>query len=199
MVDRDHWEWSDKKGPRGNLREAVGLFDSEEDIQSAVDDLESHGFSNAAISRLAAPDTVEEAIRHKVQNVDELEDDAAVPREPHIDMHSKTERTMVTLMIPIYIAFLIAAGIAAANGLEVWQGVIISLMLGGIGATLGGFFAYRHARVRSNRERVEQAWGGLLLWVRTGSLEQEKKAVSILRRNAGRDVHLHGPAAKLVH
>lgn len=199
MVDRDHWEWSDEKGPRGNLREAVALFDNEEEVQAAVDDLESHGFSNAAISRPVAPEQVEEALAHKVNSAEELEDDAAVPREAHIDMHSKTERTMVTFMIPIYVAFLIAAGVAAANGLEVWQGVVISLMLGGIGAALGGYYAYRFARARSDRERREQAWGGLVLWVRTGSPDQEQKAISILRRNSGRDVHLHGPAPKLVH
>lgn len=199
MIDRDHWEWKDKKGPRGNPREAVGLFDSETDMQAAVDDLETHGFSNAAISRPVAPAAIEAAVHRKIHSVDEIEDDATVPREAYLDVDSNTERATFILMIPIYIAFLVAAGIAAAHGLEVWQGVIISLMLGAMGALLGGYFVYRISKRRSERERLEQAWGGLLLWVRTGSPSQEQKAITILRRNAGRDVHLHGPAPTYSH
>lgn len=199
MIDRDHWEWSGETGPRGNIREAVGLFDNEDDVQAAVDDLESHGFSNAAISRPAAPEEVEAAVDHKIHSVQELEDDASVPREAHVDVDSKTERSTVILLIPLYVALLISVAVATANGLELWQGLVISLILGTIGAGVGGFFVYRSVRQRSERERQEQAWGGLLLWVRTGSPTQEQKAMSILRRNAGRDVHLHGPAPKLVH
>jgi hypothetical protein len=33
--------------------------------------------------------------------------------------------------------------------------------------------------------------GGLLLWVRTWDTEQENLAVEILKRQAGRDVHVH--------
>jgi hypothetical protein len=199
MTDREHWEWSDETGPRGNLREAVGLFDSEEDMQAAVDDLESHGFSNAAISRPAPPDEIEANLHHSVQNVGEIEDDASVPREAYVDRHSASERTMVTVLIPVYIALLIAAGIAASHGFTAMQGVVMSLSLGGIGALGGGFFAYRFAHRRSERAQKERSWGGLLLWVRTGSPTQEQKAVSILKRNAGRDVHMHGPSAKFVH
>jgi len=199
MPDREHWEWSDKTGPRGNLREAVGLFDNERDMQAAVDDLESHGFSNAAISRPAAPDEVEKALHHSVQNVGELEDDASVPREAYVDNHSATERVMVTLMVPVYITLLIGAGVAASHGMSMAEAIIVSLMLGAIGAGGGAFFAYRIAQRRSSRIQVEKSKGGLLLWVRTGSLMQEQKAMQILQRNAARDVHLHGPAAQGVH
>lgn len=199
MVDRKHWEWSDEKGPRGNLREAVGLFDNETDMQAAVDDLESHGFSNAAISRPVAPDEVEVSLHHSVQNVSELEDDAAVPREAYLDQHTKTERVMVTVLIPVYITLLIGAGVAASYGMTMAEAIIVSVLLGAIGAIGGGFFAYRYANRQAQRIIKEKSWGGLLLWVRTGSLMQEQKAVEILKRNAGRDVHLHGPAARFVH
>lgn len=193
MVDKDHWEWSDETGPRGNIREAVGLFDSEKDMQLAVDDLESHGFSNAAISRPVKPDAVEAAVNHKIENVAELEDDPSIPRQAHTDMDSWTEGNTITIMVPIYVAFLVAAGVAAAQGLEAWQMVLITIMMGGIGAACGGLTVYLVGKRRSERQRREKAWGGLLLWVRTGSADQEQKALDILRKHAGRDVHLHGP------
>jgi len=193
MVEQERWEWSDETGPRGNLREAVALFDNEKDMQAAVDDLESHGFSNAAISRPIRPDALEKAVNHKIENVAEIEDDASVPRQAHADIDSKTQGTTIILLIPLYVALLVGAGVAAAQGLEVWQTVVISVMMGLIGAAFGGGLAYFIVHRRSERERREQAWGGLLMWVRTGSREQERRAIAILSRHAGRDVHLHGP------
>jgi hypothetical protein len=33
--------------------------------------------------------------------------------------------------------------------------------------------------------------GGLLLWVRTWDVEDERRAVEILRKHSGSDVHVH--------
>ncbi|TNE65581.1 MAG: hypothetical protein EP335_05460 [Alphaproteobacteria bacterium] len=197
MTDQEHWEWADAKGPRGNFREAVALFDTEQDLQDAVDDLESHGFSNAAVSRPVAPDAVESALRHPVRNVAELEDDASVPREAHVDRGSRSTVLLVVAFVPVYVLLLVGAGIATAHGMLAWQAAVLTTGLGLFGAACGGAIAFRHARRTRERLRREQAWGGLLLWVRTGSLNQEQKALDILRRHAGRDVHLHGPAASM--
>jgi len=194
MIHSEHWEWKDKLGPRGNVREAVALFDTEEDMQAAVYDLETHGFSNAAISRPAGPEIVEASVSHPIKHVQELEDNSKIPRESFMDASSKTEGFIVIILVPIYIALLVAAALAVAHGLAVWQGVVISLMMGLIGALIGGYFAYRLTKKRTERARREKEWGGLLVWVRTGSHDQERKAVRILRQHAGRDVHLHGPA-----
>lgn len=194
MTDQEHWEWANDQGPRGNVREAVALFDTEEEMIAAVDDLETHGFSHAAISRPASPDKVEEAIHHKVKNAKELEDDSEVPRQAFIDPDSRIEGLAVLVMVPAYIVGLVSAGVAAANGLELWQGISISLILGVFGALIGGLFVYGFSKRKLKRMLCEKEWGGLLLWVRTGSNDQEKKAVNILRNHAGRDVHLHGPS-----
>ena len=199
MTDKEHWEWKDETGPRGNLREAVCLFDSEDELQAAIDDLETHGFSNAAVSRPVPRDEILEALDHDVANVKELEDDANVPRQAYVDKESKTEGIALLVVIPVYIALMVAGGIIAANGLLLWQGIVISIMLGSIGAAGGGVIAYRIAKKRTMREQSEKAWGGLILWVRTGSPDQEDKALKILRRNSGRDVHLHGPPSVSVH
>ena len=194
MTEQGHWDWSDRTGPRGNLREAVALFDTEDDLQSAVDDLECHGFSNAAISRPASHEEISSAIKHPVENISELEDDSRVPRTAYIDKESRTSGLMVTVLIPIYILLLAGAGIAAGHGLQTWEAIVLTVGLGVIGMLGGGFVAARRAQESRARIRLEQSLGGLLLWVRTGSREQEGRALEILRRHSGRDVHLHGPA-----
>lgn len=194
MPNQEQWEWSAETGPRGNLREAVALFSTEDDLQAAVDDLESHGFSNAAVSRPASIDEIERAKQHPISSVQELEDDATVPREAYIDKDSRTSGLMVMIVLPVYILLLGGAGIAAGHGLETWQAIVLTVGLGLIGVFGGGFYAMRLAERSRSRIRAEQARGGLLLWVRTGSRTQEDRALEILRRHAGRDVHLHGPA-----
>ncbi len=44
------------------VREAVGVFESEDALQGAIDDLLSHGFNRAEISLLAATDSVEKKL-----------------------------------------------------------------------------------------------------------------------------------------
>lgn len=194
MADQGHLEWANEQGPRGNVREAVALFDTEEDMLAAVDDLETHGFAHAAISRPAGPDKVEEAIHHKVEHVEDLEDDSKVPRQAFMDPDSRVEGLTVLVVAPAYVFVLVSAGIAAANGLEMWLSIGISLALGVFGALIGGVFVNKFSKKKIARLLREKEWGGLLLWVRTGNNDQEKRAVNILRSHAGRDVHLHGPA-----
>ncbi|MFC4347564.1 hypothetical protein ACFO5Q_06870 [Kordiimonas lipolytica] len=194
MPDQQHWEWTAETGPRGNLREAVALFSTEDDLQAAVDDLECHGFSNAAVSRPKPIKDIEAAVHHPVNSIQELEDDASVPREAYIDKDSRSSGMMVMIVVPVYVLLLAGAGIAAGHGLATWEAVVLTVGLGLIGMLGGGYYAMRYARRASERVREEQARGGLLLWVRTGSRAQEDRALEILRRHAGRDVHLHGPA-----
>jgi hypothetical protein len=194
MKEQAQWEWSDATGPRGNIREAVALFDTEEDMQAAVDDLESHGFSNAAISRPVPPAEVAVAINRPVFSAADIEDDASVPREPVDDNNSRTGITMVAVLTPIYLLLLAGAAFAAGHGLETWEAMVLIVGLGALGMVGGAYFVTRVVREKKSRIRAEKALGGLLLWVRTGSREQEGRALEILRRHAGRDVHLHGPA-----
>jgi hypothetical protein len=61
------------------IREAVGVFDSPDKLQEAIDDLMSSGFDRAELSLLAAEDTVDQKLGHKYRKIAELEDDPIVP------------------------------------------------------------------------------------------------------------------------
>ena len=193
MVDLIHWEWANEKGPRGNVREAVALFDSEDDMQAAVDDLGRHGFSNAAISRPVILDKIEAVKKRIIKNIKDMEDDSEVPRQAYTENSSRTEGLTVVFLIPVYILVMGAAGLAGAHGLDLGAAVFISMLLGLLGVIVGGYSVYKLSQMNNKRIRGEQERGGFLLWVRTGNNSQEAMAVDILRRHAGRDVHLHGP------
>ncbi len=51
------------------VREAVGIFDSEEKMQAAIDDLLSHGFDRAEISVLAPVKAVKVLSAHSAHDV----------------------------------------------------------------------------------------------------------------------------------
>lgn len=193
MVNPEHWEWPDEQGPRGNVREAVALFDSEDDMQAAVDELETKGFSNTAMSRPAAPATVETALHHKIHTAKDLEDDSHVPREAVIGPHSHMEGNALLVAIPVYLLVMVAAGFAASQGAGMSQTIGLVLMVGLLGGVIGGGIVYRMSMRKARQLQRQRKWGGFLLWVRTGNRSQEDKAITILRDHAGRDVHMHGP------
>ena len=69
--------------------EVVGVFDSAEPLQEAIDALLSSGFNRAEISLLAGERTVEEKLGHAYKRVEELEDDAEAPRAAYISTEAR--------------------------------------------------------------------------------------------------------------
>jgi hypothetical protein len=74
--------------------------------------------------------------------------------------------------------------------------ILGAALAGGAGGLIGGILAKlvgdRHAEYL--QEQLEH--GGLLLWVRTRDAAHEQHAVDILKKHAGREVHVHAiPAA----
>jgi hypothetical protein len=70
------------------VREAVGIFNTSETFQAAIDELMSSGFDRAELSLLAAKKAVEEKFGHKYKKVAELEDDPAARRTSHVSLES---------------------------------------------------------------------------------------------------------------
>ncbi len=84
------------------------------------------------------------------------------------------------LLGPVAAAGATLAGMAAAAAIGGGVG-------GLFGASLAKLIGDRHAR--HIEEQLKH--GGLLLWVRVRDAEREKRAVEILSRRSGRDVHVH--------
>ncbi len=180
----------------GTVREAVGVFTNAEDLQGAIDELMSSGFDRAELSLLASAQTIDEKLGHKYRKVSELEDDAAVPRRAYISTESLGDAEGGLIGGLLYVGAVAAAGAIVASGGTLAAAISGAALAGGAGGLVGSVLAKllddHHAR--DLQEQLDH--GGLLLWVRTRDAEHEKRAVDILNRHSGRDVHVHAlPAA----
>jgi hypothetical protein len=66
------------------VREAVGVFNHPEDLQSAIDELLSSGFDRAELSLLASEHVVEQKLGHRYEKVSLLADDPTIPRAAYV-------------------------------------------------------------------------------------------------------------------
>jgi hypothetical protein len=176
----------------GDVREAVGVFDTADSLQDAIDELQTSGFDRADLSLMTSEHVVEDKLGHRYKKVSELEDDANVPRTFYVERESIGEAQGALVGGLFYVGAIGAAGLILASGGSMAAAILAASAAGGaggvIGAVLGKLIGDRHAQTL--QEQLDR--GGLLLWVRTWDEEHEKRAVDILRRHTGRDVHVHG-------
>ena len=176
------------------IREAVGYFETETELQAAIDDLTSSGFNRAELSLLAGQHAVEEKLGHRYKKVSDLEDDPKAARCCYVSTESIGDAEGGLIGAPLYIAATTAAGIIMASGGTMAAAIIGAALAGGAGGLAGGVLAKllgdRHAK--ELHEQLDH--GGLLLWVRAWNKADEERAVSILKKHSGRDVHVHALA-----
>ena len=71
---------------------------------------------------------------------------------------------------------------------------------GGIGGAIGAVLAAAIGIEHANHIEEQLRRGGLLLWVRVWDLNQKVRALEILTRFSGQDVHVHEfPVASRIH
>ena len=174
-----------------SVREAVGVFDDADRLQEAIDDLMTHGFDRAEISLLASESAVEKKLGHKYVKASELEDDPQVPKRGYVSPADVGAAEGAVIGGLMYVGAGLLLGPVAAAGATV-AGMAAAAAIGG---GVGGLFGARLAKLIGDRHarHIEEQLkhGGLLLWVRVRDAEREKRAVEILSRRLGRDVHVH--------
>jgi hypothetical protein len=173
------------------IREAVAVFPNAASLEDAIEELRSSGFDRPEISLLAAQGTVDEKLGHIYEKVSELVDDPSVPRTAYISTESRGDAEGGLVGGLMYIGAVTAAGAAVASGGTLAATVAAAAAAGGVGATIGGALALWVERHHADYLQDQLDHGGLLLWVRTRDQAREEKAVDILRRHSGKDVHVH--------
>ena len=177
--------------PDMSIREAVGVFHDDRSLQSAVDALLIAGFDQSHLSLLAGQQAVETKLGHRFEKVAELEDDPTVPTQAFIDVDSRTEAKGALVGGLFYVGAVASVGIVVASGGTVAAALIAGAVAGGagglVGAAFAGFLEHRHA----HRLQQQLDHGGLLLWVRTPTAGDERRAIEILRAHGADDVHVH--------
>ncbi len=178
---------------RREFSEVVGLFDSLDNLQSAIDDLLTHGFDRSEISLLAEDPKTREKIGAK-RSV-EIEDSDEAPRISYIENESLNEGKASLIGLLFYVG-------AIAGAIAVWtiygsfaEAIFAGIVTGMVASLIGvGVITFIRRRQR-NWVQAQLARGGLLLWARTWTEEHERAAMDAMQRNGGHDVHVHTAAA----
>ena len=177
--------------PTTALREAVGVFHDWKSLQATVDDLMGQGFDRSELSLLAGEKTVEKALGHAYQRVDELEDHPDVPRSAYMGRDSFTEaKAFAVTGVGYFGAMVAVAGIVLSGGTLI-AAIAAAAAAGGGGALVGSWLARAIGRERAQSVQAQLGKGGLLLWVRARDPVHERRAVEILKKNGAADVHVH--------
>lgn len=174
---------------KAEIREAVGIFDSEQQLQAAIDDLLSHGFNRAEISVLAPVSAVEEKLGHRFKSVAEIEDDPEAMSKAYIPVETIGDAEGAVIGSLLYVGAFAGIVLVASGGAV--AAALAAIALGGsgtaVGVALARFIKQHHADYIA--DQLEK--GGLLLWVRTWDQKDEAKAVELLSAHSAHDVHIH--------
>lgn len=173
------------------LREAVGVFDTAETLQDAIDELLSSGFNRAELSLLASESAVEAKLGHKYRKSSELEDDVRVPRTAYVSTESVGDAEGAVIGGLMYVGAGVLMGPVAFAGGTLAAITTAAAFGAGAGGLIGTILAQLVGDHHARHLQEQLDHGGLLLWVRVWDAENEKRAVEILAKHSGRDVHVH--------
>ena len=173
------------------IPEAVGIFHRNEDLQGAIDELLSSGFHRSELSLLASEAAVQEKLGHQYRSVSELADDPAVPRSAYVSPEAIGDAQGGLIGALVYVGSAAAAGAVIASGGTLVAIVSAVVLAGGTGGLLGSVLAKWLGDHHANYLQEQVDRGGLLLWVRTRHAAAERRAVEVLRRHSGGEVHVH--------
>ena len=171
--------------------EVVGVFHEVRPFQDALDELTSSGFDRADLSLLASEATVQQKLGRAYHRLDKLEGDASAPRAAYADDHSIAEARTGAIGGLAYIGAVAAAGVVVASGGGLAAAIAGAALAGGGGGLLGSIAARFIGQAHAENLQGQLDKGGLLLWVNTADADEEKRALEILRKHGGEDVHIH--------
>jgi len=173
------------------VREAVGVFSTPDTLQEAIDELMSSGFDRSDLSMLAAEGAIDEKLGHKYRKIIELEDDPIVPRCCYVSTEAIGDAEGWLVGGLMYVGATAATGAVVATGGTLALVIAAAALAGGVGSLLGALLAKSVGDSHANYLQEQLDHGGLLLWVRTWDAAAETRAVDILSKHSGGDVHIH--------
>lgn len=177
--------------------EAVGIFHRNEDLQGAIDELLNSGFHRSELGLLASEAAVQEKLGHHYRRIDALADDPAAPRSAYVSPEAIGDAQGGLIGALVYVGAAAAVGAVVASGGTLAAIITAVVVAGGTGGLLGSVLAKWLGDHHADYLQDQIDRGGLLLWVRTWRAADERRAVEILRRHSGGEVHVHALPADL--
>jgi hypothetical protein len=149
------------------------------------------GFDRAELSLLAGEQAVDEKLGHFYGKVSALANDPRVPRVAYVSPEAIGGAEGGLIGGLLYVGAVAAAGSVIASGGTLAAAIAAAAVLGGagvlIGSILAGWVGHRHAIYLE--DQINR--GGLLLWVHAWNVQDEIRAVEILRKHSGSEVEVH--------
>jgi len=174
-----------------DVREAVGVFMTVDDLDKAVEDLLGEGFSEADVTLLANDAAVEQKLGRRLAATPDAVDDPDVPRRSWTAPEARMEGRGALTGVIGYVGALAVGAVTFATGGTALAAIGLGVLAGGASAVAGARLANAIDRslADSLQRQIEQ--GGILLWVRVHDDTSAKAALDILKRHGGADVHTH--------
>jgi hypothetical protein len=182
----------DKAAQLEDTREAVALFSHEESLQAAIDDLLASGFDRAELSLLGTEETLSSTFGDRFKTSAELEDLEGVPRSCYCSVESLGDAQGGIIGGLVYVGAVAAAAAVVVSGGTLGAIVAACVLASGAAGAVGAYLANLIGDVRARHIAEHLEHGGLLLWVRTWTPDDEERATKILAKHSGKDVHVHG-------
>jgi hypothetical protein len=181
----------DENAVDNKVREAVGVFTDQAELEDTIEDLYLAGFDRDQINLLANCRTVEAKLGRRIGNVRELEDEPNLPAGNYADRHERAEGAAGLISGLVLLSSFVAIGAAAATGGTLAMVIAAAVVAGGVSGGIGALLVRALGKHRARRVGEQLRRGGLLLWVELRNDAQEQKALAILLRHSGEDVHVH--------
>jgi len=173
------------------VREAVGVFEDQESLQAALDELELNGFWREEISVLAPHHKVKEKLLTANPDLVTIMDHPDTPRAVFIPKEVMGEIMGSLVGVPLYLGASLGGMAAIFEGAG-WFHILLGIIAGGlVGTILGGIVTLITTKWWNSHIHRQIRNGGLVLWVNIRSPDQESKAWHILSDNRARYLHVH--------
>ncbi|MBK3800688.1 hypothetical protein GAY33_15835 [Azospirillum brasilense] len=182
---------SDTVIERVKVREVAGVFRSPDALDAAADALLRGGFDRADIDLMAHPDTIREKLGGVYAPAEELADVPDVPRRAYIAHEDVATTTALVAGVLSYVGAAAAALGVVASGGTLALALAAAAAGGAAGGGVGALISRALGAERARELETLMAVGGLVLWVRVRTPEQEEKAQRILREHSAEAVRVH--------
>lgn len=171
------------------VKEAVGIFNNQKNMDEAIADLEEAMFPRHDISVIGSKGRMEERFGSEAVSPELLEDNPRTPKDASIRPEEKTIASAVIVGVPAYFFGCLSALMVNPAPATV---LLTAVTLGSVfGAAIGACVLYGVRVYLENRVQQQIDEGGLVLWVKTFKPEQEKKVKTIMKMHGAQDVHFH--------
>jgi hypothetical protein len=174
------------------VREVAGVFRSPEALDATTSALLRAGFDRADLDVMADIDEVAAKLRTADISATELADLPVTPRHPLTGPEDIVLVVSCVAGIAGFLGAAVSALLVVASGGSYVASTVAALVGGAVTGGIGALLAHRFiGRDRNAEMRAVVAAGGVVLWVRVRSPEQEEKALSILSQNGAIAVRMH--------